>query len=119
MIVLENKPELKVRSEFEAELVVEPADISFQNLTAGTVIVRVTVRNESGQRSKPTIMRLQSAPLGAFVPWRPLAVLPVPALEPGEAREMSVEVSKPHPQPLGSFDRVPPTTIADRSELFA
>ena len=111
MIVLENKPELKVRSEFEAELVVGPADISFQNLTAGTVIVRVTVRNESRQRSKPAIMRLESAPLGAFVPWRPLAVLPMPALEPGEAREISVEVSKPHPQPLGSFDRVPPTTL--------
>ena len=74
-------------------------------------MVRITVHNESTRHSKPTIMRLESAPLGAFVPWRPLAVLPVPALEPGEARELSVEVSKPHPQPLGSFDRVPPTTL--------
>lgn len=111
MIVLEKKTELEVRFAFKAELVVEPTDISFQDLARGTVMVRITVRNESTRHSKPTIMRLESAPLGAFVPWRPLAVLPVPALEPGEARELSVEVSKPHPQPLGSFDRVPPTTL--------
>lgn len=111
MIVLENKPELKVHSKLEAELVVEPSDISFQDLAGGTVMVRITVRNESTRHSKPTIMRLESAPLGAFVPWRPLAVLPVPALEPGEARELSVDVSKVHPQPLGSFDRVPPTKL--------
>jgi hypothetical protein len=111
MIVLEKKTELEVRFAFKAELVVEPTDISFQDLARGTVMVRITVRNESTRHSKPTIMRLESAPLGAFVPWRPLAVLPVPALEPGEARELSVEVSKLRPQPLGSFDRVPPTTL--------
>ena len=109
--VLEHKPEIEVRSALETELVVERTDISFQDLTAGTVMVRVTVRNESKQRSKPTIMRLESAPLGAFVPWRPLAVLPVPALEPGAVHELSVEVSRPCPQALGSFDRVPPRTL--------
>jgi hypothetical protein len=56
-------------------------------------------------------MRLESAPFGAFVPWRPLAALPVPALEPGESRELSLEAARPHPVPLGSFDGVPPMSV--------
>lgn len=111
MIVLEKKPELDVRTAGEAELMVEPEDISFEDVAANTVMVRVKIRNDGGRRSEPTSMRLESAPLGAFVPWRPLAVLPVPALEPGERRELSVEASRPRPKPLGSFDLIPPRTL--------
>ncbi|MGA2244304.1 MAG: hypothetical protein ABSH48_04820 [Verrucomicrobiota bacterium] len=111
MIVLEQKPDLEIRSEGEADLVVEPADISFHDLAAGSVMIRVKIHNEGDGRSRPTFLRLESAPLGAFVPWRPLAVLPVPALEPGESLELSREVPRLRPPALGSFDRLPPTTL--------
>jgi hypothetical protein len=86
-------------------------DITFDDLNCDTVMVRVKIRNESEHRSIPTYVRLVSAPFGAFVPGRPLAILPVPALEPGESRELSVEASRPHPASLGDFDRVPPMTL--------
>ena len=109
MIVMERESEL--RSKCEAELVVEPADITFQDLSGDCVWIRVKIRNAGERRSQPTIIRLESAPLGAFVPWRPLIVLPVPALEPGESRELSSETPRPHPATLGSFDRLPPRTL--------
>jgi hypothetical protein len=56
-------------------------------------------------------VRLESAPFGAFVTWRPLAILPVPALEPGESRELNVTAARPHPAPLGDFNRVPPMSV--------
>ncbi len=119
MIVLENKTELEVRSAFKAELVVEPTDISFQDLAGGTVMVRITVRNESTRHSKPTIMRLESAPLGAFVPWRPLAVLPVPALEPGEARRTKRRGIEAPSATIGKLRPRAANNVADRSKLFA
>jgi hypothetical protein len=59
----------------------------------------------------PTLMRIESAPLGAFVPWKPLAQIVVPAMEPGESRELSTEVVRPRPVPLGDFDSVPPRRL--------
>src|SRR5206468_786870 len=76
-----------------------------------TVRIQVTVHNPGPHRSRPTSMRLESAPLGAFVPWRPLTVLAVPALEPGESRELSTELPRPHPAPLGDFSRIPPQRL--------
>lgn len=110
-IVLEKEPELEIRSGYEAELVVEPADISFQDVAGGLVRIRVNIRNEGGHCSSPTVLRLESAPLGAFVPWRPLAVLPVPAIEPGESRAVSYEAVRPRPASLGGFDRIPPARL--------
>jgi len=111
MTVIEERPELKLRSGYEAELRVEREDISFSDLAGGRVRILVTVRNVGGHRSPPTPMRLESAPLGAFVPWRPLARLLAPALEPGELREVSTEIARPRPVPLGDFDRVPPQRL--------
>ena len=37
--------------------------------------------------------------------------LRLPALEPGESRELSTEVARPHPAPLGDFNRVPPERL--------
>jgi hypothetical protein len=111
MIAMEEKLELDVRSGHEGELQLEPADISFEDLTADRVRIRVTVHNAGARRSRPTTMRLESAPLGAFVPWQPLTVLSVPRLEPGESRELAVDVTRPHPAPLGEFGRVPPKRV--------
>jgi hypothetical protein len=86
-------------------------DITFDDLTSDTVVIRVKIRNEGGHRSSPTFIRLESALFGAFVRLRPLAVLPVPVLEPGESRELSVAATRPHPMPLGNFDGVPPISM--------
>jgi hypothetical protein len=111
MIVMEERPELNVRSGYEAELCVERTDISFHDLDGDRVRIQVRVHNAGEHRSPPTSMRLESAPLGAFVPWRPLARLVVPSLEPGESRELSTEVRRPRRAPLGNFDRVPPKRL--------
>src|SRR5213593_1163376 len=109
MIVMERRPEL--RSEYEAELGVDRTDISFHDLAGDKVRIQVTVHNGGAHRSPRTPMRIESAPLGAFVPWRPLTRLLVPALEPGESRELSTEVARPRPAPLGDFDRIPPKKL--------
>src|SRR5215472_5826086 len=109
--VFEKNPKVEIPSACEAkeaDLVVKPSDISFHDLPGGSVLIRVKIRNDGMLRSEPTIMGLESAPLGAFVPWRPLAELLVPALDPGEAIELSTEAAKFRPATLGSFDRVPP-----------
>ena len=111
MMVMEQRPELDVRSGYEAELRVERTDITFQDLPGDRVRIQVTVHNEGPSRSRPTVMRLESAPLGAFVPWQPLTSLSVPALEPGESRKLSTVVARPHPAPLGDFGRVPPRRL--------
>jgi hypothetical protein len=38
-------------------------------------------------------------------------VLPVPPIEPGGSFVVSTEAARPHPLTLGSFDRIPPTSV--------
>lgn len=111
MIVMQEGPELDVSSRHAVEPSLERTDISFQDMAGDRVRIQVTVHNEGPRRSRPTFMRLESAPLGAFVPWQPLAVLSVPPLEPGESRELTTEVARPHPAPLGDFSRIPPKRL--------
>jgi len=117
MNIVENAPETNVNVrpqcdiECNAGLVVNRTDITFKDLSRDAVMIQVKIRNEGDQRSRAALIRLESAPFGAFVPWRPLATLPVPMLEPGESRELSVRTIRPHPKPLGDFDRVPPISV--------
>jgi len=114
MTLIETTPELNpglLHSEQEAELRVERNDISFHDVPGNKVRIEITVRNEGMHSSRPNSIRLESAPLGAFVPWRPLARLLVPALEPGESRVLSTQVPRPRPVPLGDFNRVPPKKL--------
>ena len=111
MVVMEKRPEQTIRSGCKAELVVEREDISFHDLPGDRVQVQVRVQNVGEQCSAPTVLRLESAPLGAFVPWQPLTRLPVPALEPGESRLLSAEVRRARPSPLGDFNGVPPRRL--------
>jgi hypothetical protein len=117
MTAIETRPELDVLSGFEAKLVVQPTDISFHDLPGDLVQVQVKIHNEGWQPSRPTFVRLESAPLGVFVPWRPLAVLPVPAIEPGETFEVKTQAKRPRPTPLGNFDRVPPSRVLTALEM--
>lgn len=89
----------------------EREDIWFYDVSPDRVRIEITVRNASGDRSAPTMLRLQAAPLGAFLPWQPLTTLPVPALEPGESIELRTDVSRPRPAPLGDFASVPPRKL--------
>jgi hypothetical protein len=112
MTAIETAAELNTRSHTcEAELTLDPSDITFHDLSRDTVLIQVNVRNDSEHRSSPTIMTLESAAFGAFVPGRPLAILRVPAIEPGQSRVLSVEAGRPHPASLGAFDRVPPKRV--------
>jgi hypothetical protein len=111
MIVMEQPPELATHSVPTAGLVVEPSDITFEDLTPQFVRIRVQIRNDGDRLSDPTLLRLQSAPFGAFVSWLPLAVLPVPSLNPGESCVLTTDVPRSRPAALGNFDRLPPTTI--------
>lgn len=111
MLVMERKPSISVASRRAAELRVERTDIVFCDSTGNRVRFQVTVHNVGGLRSEPTTMTIESAPFGAFVKWRPLSRLPVPALEPGASLELSVEVPRPRPAPLGDFRRVPPRKL--------
>ena len=111
MVTLERRPELYVRSDSEADLRLDRTDIRFHSLNGDKVRIELTIHNEAENRSRPTLIRLESAPLGAFVPWKPLAQLLVPALEPGATHELTTEVARPRPVPLGDFNRVPPRRV--------
>src|SRR5690242_18938405 len=111
---MEKRPGLNVHTDYEigpretelreAELTVGRTDITFHDVAGDKVRIQVTVRNKCSGRSEPTPMALESAPFGAFVAWQPLAKLTVPALEPGESRQVSIDVARPRPTPLGDFN---------------
>ena len=111
MIVMQERPELDISSAQAVSPSLERTDISFQDVAQDRVLIQITIHNEGSHRSRATLMRLESAPLGAFVPWQPLTVLSVPALEPGESRELSTEVARPRHAPLGDSNRIPPRRL--------
>jgi hypothetical protein len=94
-----------------ATLYVDRTDITFHSPGPGRVAVAVAVTNLGGERSLPTAAIVQAAPLGAFVPWRPIAVVPVPALMPGRSATLRIDGVRPQARPLGPPDRVPPRRL--------
>jgi hypothetical protein len=95
----------------ETTLHVERTDIVFADVAPGRVGIEIAVRNRGDERSDATAAVLLAAPLGAFVPWQPLAVLPISALAPGEAAVLKTEARRPAVKPLGPPDRVPPRRL--------
>jgi hypothetical protein len=99
------------RSLSGGDLHVERTDIGFANIGTDRVGIEIVVINHGEGRSKPAPAVIQAAPLGAFVPWQPVAVALVPALEPGESYRLRLGAHVA-PQPaLGRFDRVPPRRL--------
>jgi hypothetical protein len=92
-------------------LQVEREDISFVTLRPGVLLAEVTVRNTGPERTEPTPAVLQSAPLGVFVPWQPLALLTIPSLAPGESTVLRGEYRYETPQALGTPDKLPPDRV--------
>jgi hypothetical protein len=86
-------------------------DIHFTTLADGRVAITVRVKNRGRWRTEASSVTLQAAPLGAFVPWRPLTRLWVPALAPGESFEARTEATPPRTEALGDPGRIPPQRL--------
>lgn len=86
-------------------------DIKFWNLDAGRIRVGITLHNPSDQPTEATQICIATAPLGAFVPWRPLASLQIPVLAPGESREVATVAEYIRPQSLGQPSQVTPDAL--------
>jgi hypothetical protein len=91
-----------------AGLTVQRTDIHFFDVAPGRVAIEVKVMNLGYQPTTPTFAVLRAAPLGAFVPWQPLATLPVPSLGPGESFALRTEAGRPAPEPLGAPGELTP-----------
>ncbi|HKA05921.1 MAG TPA: hypothetical protein VKD71_01605 [Gemmataceae bacterium] len=92
-------------------LTVSREDIRFQTRRPGVLSIEVTIHNTGAKRSAATFGLLRSAPLGAFVSWRPLGVLEIPAIEPRRSTVVRHEVRyRPAAAPAGA-DKLPPNRL--------
>jgi hypothetical protein len=92
-------------------LEVRRQDIEFSDIAPGRVGIAVRVANVGTRPAPASHALIQSAPLGAFVPWQTLTTLPVPALDPGESVVLRTEAPRATPRPLGPPDRLPPDRL--------
>jgi hypothetical protein len=90
---------------------IDRTDIRFYNLRPDCIRLEILVRNEGDAPSQPTSAFVSAAPFGAFVPWRPLMALPVPALEAGQSFVLRTYISRVRAAALGGPDRVPPRRL--------
>jgi len=94
-----------------AALEFERHDISFHSPKPGLVAIDVALANRGVQPTVPTLVRFQSAPLGVFVDWRPLAEVYVPAIAPGARHRICFEVDCPRAMTLGDPAKIPPDRL--------
>lgn len=90
---------------------IQPPDMDFSSLGPDRVQIEITVRNAGGVASARTPMHLQSAPLGAFLPWRPLTTLIIPPLAPRSQVTLRTHVERQPAKPLGDLSRLPPEAL--------
>lgn len=93
------------------KLLVRRTGIRFCNVERDRVSIEIEVENRSDARSEPTLVRLEAAPFGAFVRWRPLATIPVPAISPRGTAVVQTVVRQPRPKPIGSFSGLIPPSL--------
>src|SRR5262245_46509837 len=91
----------------EGELTLTCSDVRFHNLSPGRLSVEVTFQNNGPGATQPTTALIGSAPLGAFVSWRPLTTARVPALPAGGRFTFRKDIGYTPPVALGTPDRVP------------
>lgn len=94
-----------------AELQVRREDIRFRNIGEDRLRVSVTVNNDGSVHSQPTVMYLQAAPLGAFVPWQDITFVTVTSIGPHQSLDVTVDITAPHTKALGDFSGVPPRRL--------
>jgi hypothetical protein len=93
------------------EVSLERSDIRFFNRSPERLSIEVTFRNVDERPTEPTVALITSAPLGAFVPWRPLDVARIPGLPPGGSFVYRKDVDTTAPVALGTPDRLPPRAL--------
>lgn len=76
-------------------LAIDRTDIAFADLLPGIVQIELTIRNVSSAASQRAEGVLESAPLGVFVPWRPLRTFSVPSIQPGGAAIVRIPARRP------------------------
>ncbi len=112
MEILESKGRTAPRrASGSAQLEVVRSGIRFHNVAPDRVRIEIEVRNRSATWSQPTPIRLQSAPLGAFVPWQPLATLHAPPIAPGETLALPFEAQCPPTDPAADFAGLVPRAL--------
>jgi hypothetical protein len=97
-------------------------DISFENVTPDVVRVDVRVTNDGSLWSPPTTVALQSAALGAFLPWQQLMTLTVPSLAPRTSTVVSGTAWVPQPAPVARQEEcwsMPPHLLQEFAENCA
>ena len=86
-------------------------DIAFHGVSSDAVLIEVTITNAGQGPSLPRLAAVEAAPLGAFVPWRRLGMLAVPALEPGQTTVVRGTARRRRRASLGRPDRVAPAQL--------
>ena len=102
---------IEPRQAQQTVLSVDREGIGLHNVSPDLVRIEITVRNLGTSRSCETPVQLQSAPLGAFLPWRPLRGLTAPPLDPGGETRLHTCVERTPVEALGEFPRVPPRRL--------
>jgi hypothetical protein len=103
---------LAQRRESRSRLRLKRTDLTF-SLDEGMLDIAIRVRNMGSRATKPRAGSVEWAPFGAFVPWRPLATLDVPALRPGEVRIVRLRVPAPAPGGAGLPPWMPDALLED------
>jgi hypothetical protein len=75
----------------QSRLRLDRQDIVFYNVAERRVRIQVTIHNDGDADSRPTFAQIQSADFGAFLPWRPLTRLPVPAIVAGDSVTLQID----------------------------
>lgn len=78
-----------------------PADVTWRTLEPGLIRISVDLHNRLPAETGEGNLIVESAPLGAFAPFRAVARVPVPGLAPGESRRIHTDVPTAR---LGRFD---------------
>lgn len=95
-----------------SQLLVLRTGIRFQDVGGNQVSIEIEIENGGALPSQPASLRLEAAPFGAFVPWRPLATVTVPAIPARGTAVVRAVARRPRPQPVGSFSGlVPPALV--------
>lgn len=94
----------------QQELRVAREGIRFRNVAPRRVRVEITVENPARERSAPSVLRLQAAAFGAFLPWKDVVTLSVPSIAPGSSVVVATELDQgPRVRTLRAPPHEPPT----------
>lgn len=94
-----------------SRLEVAPSGIRFRNVAPERVLIEIEITNRGTAWSQPTPILIRSAPLGAFVPWQPLATVEAPPIAPRVTTVVSFETARPRTEPLGDFSGLVPDAL--------